>query len=147
VLLVACGCWSAKLTLSQRFEYRHGRHDRAASKVDNEVKFPLQLNMLPYTNRVRNHESRESLELERSCTYDLLSVVVHVGEIDTGHYTSYCRVGDQVGFILYDTVSEANISFSGSNLMTTKSSWRACLTCLAPRPISFSTLFARWPRQ
>ncbi|KAI1011962.1 hypothetical protein LB503_004177 [Fusarium chuoi] len=79
----------------KRFEYRHGRHDRAASKVDNEVKFPLQLNMLPYTNRVRNHESRESLELERSCTYDLLSVVVHVGEIDTGHYTSYCRVGDQ----------------------------------------------------
>jgi ubiquitin carboxyl-terminal hydrolase 22/27/51 len=79
----------------KRFEYRHGRHDRAASKVDNEVKFPLQLNMMPYTNRVRNHDSRESLELERSCTYDLLSVVVHVGELDTGHYTSYCRVGDQ----------------------------------------------------
>lgn len=53
--------------------------------------------MLPYTNRARNRDSRESFELERSCTYDLLSVVVHVGEIDTGHYTSYCRVGDQVG--------------------------------------------------
>jgi ubiquitin carboxyl-terminal hydrolase 22/27/51 len=36
------------------------------------------------------------MELQRSCTYDLLSVVVHVGEIETGHYTSYCRVGDQV---------------------------------------------------
>jgi ubiquitin carboxyl-terminal hydrolase 22/27/51 len=23
-------------------------------------------------------------------------VVVHVGELDTGHYMSYCRVGDQV---------------------------------------------------
>jgi ubiquitin carboxyl-terminal hydrolase 22/27/51 len=52
--------------------------------------------MLPYTNRVRNRDSRESLELERSCTYDLLSVIVHVGEIETGHYVSYCRVGDQV---------------------------------------------------
>lgn len=55
--------------------------------------------MMPYTNRIRNHDSRESLELERSCTYDLLSVVVHVGELDTGHYTSYCRVGDQVSFV------------------------------------------------
>lgn len=52
--------------------------------------------MLPYTNRVRNRDNRESLELERSCTYDLLSVIVHVGEIETGHYVSYCRVSDQV---------------------------------------------------
>lgn len=80
----------------QRFEYKQGRHDRAASKIDNVVQFPLQLNMLPYTNRVRSRDSRENLELERSCMYDLLSVVVHVGEIETGHYVSYCRVGDQV---------------------------------------------------
>jgi ubiquitin carboxyl-terminal hydrolase 22/27/51 len=52
--------------------------------------------MLPYTNRSRGRDNKESMELERSCTYDLLSVVVHVGEIDTGHYVSYCRVGDQV---------------------------------------------------
>ena len=52
--------------------------------------------MLPYTNRQRSREGRENAELERSCTYDLLSVVVHVGEIETGHYVSYCRVGDQV---------------------------------------------------
>lgn len=64
--------------------------------MDNTVQFPLQLNMLPYTNRVRSRDNRENLELERSCTYDLLSVVVHVGEIETGHYVSYCRVGDQV---------------------------------------------------
>jgi ubiquitin carboxyl-terminal hydrolase 22/27/51 len=62
------------------------------------VQFPLQLNMLPYTNRARGLDPKESLsyELARSCTYDLLSVVVHVGEIDTGHYLAYCRVGDQV---------------------------------------------------
>ncbi|ETS02669.1 hypothetical protein MKX07_006860 [Trichoderma sp. CBMAI-0711] len=79
----------------KRFEFKQGKHDRAASKIDNPVSFPLQLNMLPYTNRARNRDSRENLELERSCTYDLLSVVVHVGEIETGHYVSYCRVGDQ----------------------------------------------------
>jgi ubiquitin C-terminal hydrolase len=77
----------------QRFEYKQGRHDRAASKIDDPVHFPLQLNMLPYTNRIKG---RDNKDLERSCTYDLLSVVVHVGEIETGHYMSYCRVGDQV---------------------------------------------------
>lgn len=54
--------------------------------------------MLPYTARVRSRDSRENMELERSCTYDLLSVVVHVGEIETGHYVSYCRVGDQASY-------------------------------------------------
>jgi ubiquitin carboxyl-terminal hydrolase 22/27/51 len=51
--------------------------------------------MLPYTNRARGLDLKDNCELARSCTYDLLSVVVHVGEIDTGHYVSYCRVGDQ----------------------------------------------------
>lgn len=55
--------------------------------------------MLPYTNRVRSRDSRENQELKRSCTYDLLSVIVHVGELDTGHYVSYCRQGDQVSLI------------------------------------------------
>lgn len=54
--------------------------------------------MLPYTNRARTHDVSENYELARSCIFDLLSVVVHVGEIDTGHYVSYCRVGDQVSW-------------------------------------------------
>lgn len=79
----------------KRFEYKQGRHDKAA-KIETQVQFPLQLNMLPYTNRARGQDTKDNYELARSCTYDLLSVIVHVGEIDTGHYVSYCRVGDQV---------------------------------------------------
>ncbi|TDZ35108.1 Ubiquitin carboxyl-terminal hydrolase 8 [Colletotrichum sidae] len=79
----------------KRFEYKQGRHDRAPSKIDTVVNFPLQLNMLPYTTRGRGTEAKDSFELGRSCTYDLLGVVVHVGELDTGHYVSYCRMGDQ----------------------------------------------------
>lgn len=56
--------------------------------------------MLPYTSRARSQDTRESYELARSCTYELLSVVVHVGEMDTGHYVSYCRVGDQVSLLV-----------------------------------------------
>lgn len=67
--------------------------------------------MLPYTYQARSQDTRENFALARSCTYDLQSVVVHVGQIDTGklvprpvlrghidvlgHYVSYSRVGNQ----------------------------------------------------
>ncbi|KAI0127967.1 hypothetical protein BJ170DRAFT_723400 [Xylariales sp. AK1849] len=79
----------------KRFEFKQGSRDKSASKIDTPVQFPLTLNMLPYTTKGRKADGRESQELGRTCTYDLLSVVVHVGEIDTGHYVSYCRVGEQ----------------------------------------------------
>ncbi|ROW07425.1 hypothetical protein VMCG_03682 [Cytospora schulzeri] len=79
----------------KRFEFRNGTRDKSAAKIDTQVQFPLQLNMLPYTNRARNADTKEAYELSRSCTYDLMSVVVHVGEMDTGHYICYCRVGDK----------------------------------------------------
>jgi len=82
---------------TQRFEYnKQGRNDRA-TKIDTHVHFPLSLNMFPYTDRgIQGQAQKDYYELRRSCTYDLMCVVVHVGEIDTGHYTSYCKVGDQV---------------------------------------------------
>jgi len=67
--------------------------------------------MLPYTNRARGQDTEQNFELARSCTYDLQSVVVHVGNLETGkapisgsghnvniigHYCSYSRVGNQV---------------------------------------------------
>lgn len=88
------------MTPTQRFEFRNGTRDKSAAKIDTPVQFPLQLSMLPYTNRARTADAKEQYELSRSCTYDLMSVVVHVGEIDTGHYISYCRVGEQVSLSL-----------------------------------------------
>ncbi|KAK0648745.1 ubiquitin carboxyl-terminal hydrolase-like protein [Cercophora newfieldiana] len=78
----------------KRFEFKQGRNERAA-KLDTPVHFPLQLNMLPYTTKARTTDTTEHFELARSCVYELFSVVVHVGEIDTGHYVSYCRLGNQ----------------------------------------------------
>ncbi|KAI0165074.1 ubiquitin carboxyl-terminal hydrolase [Hypoxylon sp. FL1284] len=79
----------------KRFEFKQGSRDRVASKISTKVQFPLQLNMLPYTTLGRSPDMKDSQELGRSCTYDLLSVVEHVGEIDTGHYVTFSRVGDQ----------------------------------------------------
>ncbi|KAL1956215.1 hypothetical protein VTO42DRAFT_7562 [Malbranchea cinnamomea] len=62
---------------------------RAVSeKVDTKVSFPLAINMLPYTTRPW---SRDKSDYD----YDLLSVVVHLGDIDSGHYLAYCRQGEQ----------------------------------------------------
>ncbi|TAQ84608.1 hypothetical protein B7494_g7071 [Chlorociboria aeruginascens] len=99
----SCGTQEAKKQLSikslpnvlciqlKRFKQNNG----VASKIDTKVQFPLQLHMLPYTNRARAQDTRQNFELARSCTYDLQSVVVHVGNLETGHYVSYSRVGNQ----------------------------------------------------
>jgi ubiquitin carboxyl-terminal hydrolase 22/27/51 len=70
-------------------------------KIETPVNFPLSLNMLPYHSQARGTDIKDQYEKARSCTYDLLSVVEHKGEIDTGHYVTYSRVGDQVSHILH----------------------------------------------
>jgi hypothetical protein len=41
--------------------------------------------MFPYTNRARGQDSKQqNFELARGCTYDLQSVVVHVGNLESG---------------------------------------------------------------
>ncbi|EER23407.1 hypothetical protein D8B26_001512 [Coccidioides posadasii str. Silveira] len=67
----------------KRFE----RHRSVSEKVDAKVSFPLSINMAPYTTR---SHSKNVLKY----TYDLLSVVVHIGDIDSGHYLAYCRQGE-----------------------------------------------------
>jgi ubiquitin C-terminal hydrolase len=67
---------------SQRFE--HHRDLQTSAKIHVKVQFPLQVNMLPYTNRARPQDTRENHDLARSCTYDLLSVVVHDGKLNSG---------------------------------------------------------------
>jgi ubiquitin carboxyl-terminal hydrolase 22/27/51 len=77
----------------QRFKQFNG----SASKIDTKVSFPLKLEMFPYTSRSKNlakfvtknkeeelDKEKQTYELARGCTYDLQSVVVHVGELETG---------------------------------------------------------------
>ncbi|EEP80577.1 conserved hypothetical protein [Uncinocarpus reesii 1704] len=68
----------------KRFE----RHRSVSEKVDTKVAFPFSINMAPYTT------SANSKNIFKY-TYDLLSVVVHIGDIDSGHYLAYCRQGEQ----------------------------------------------------
>lgn len=78
----------------QRFKQHHSG---GASKIETKVTFPLKLDMFPYTTRAAAlGENKHSPDMSRGCTYDLQSVVVHVGNLETGHYVCYSRVGQQV---------------------------------------------------
>ncbi|KAJ9647158.1 hypothetical protein H2199_002144 [Coniosporium tulheliwenetii] len=82
----------------KRFE-----HSKAASsKIETNVRFPLQLDMWPYTTRAKSAAVAEgkkgAVSAEPpapSCVYELSSVVVHKGKLDSGHYISYSREGSE----------------------------------------------------
>ena len=83
--------------------------------------------MVPYTDRAQCQDVKENYDLARSCTYDLLCVVVHVGEIDTGHYITYCRKGDQVSSLPTLSTKKTDKA-SGTPSMITGWSWPASRT-------------------
>lgn len=68
----------------QRYE-----HTSASSeKVDGHIDFPLTVNMLPYTVKKDNQPVDMSKYI-----YELSTVIVHQGTMDTGHYFAYTRLG------------------------------------------------------
>lgn len=78
------------------------------SKIDAKIRFPMQLDMTPYTTRARRKTisklapdgvSKTATRPSGLYMYDLLSVVVHMGQISSGHYVSYSRENGQVGYI------------------------------------------------
>lgn len=69
----------------------------------------MQLDMTPYTTRARQKTvsklapdgiSKITSRPSGLYLYDLLSVVVHKGQISSGHYVSYSRENGQVGFFI-----------------------------------------------
>ncbi|KAK8013367.1 Ubiquitin carboxyl-terminal hydrolase [Apiospora marii] len=97
-------CLDEEYIKSDKCEYRcrncdsmqQARRDNSIKLLPNVLSIQLKVRVNP-ANSIpwRSADIKETIELGRSCTYDLMSVVVHVGEIDTGHYVSYCRVGEQ----------------------------------------------------
>lgn len=82
--------------------FSHSKHAAKSVKLDTRVKFPTTLDMWPYC-RLKDEDGRDNngLRRRRSSTntahtvYQLSSVVVHHGKMDSGHYISYARVNDE----------------------------------------------------
>lgn len=55
--------------------------------MNGHIDFPLSVNMLPYTVR------KDNLPVDMSnYMYDLSTVIVHQGTMDSGHYYAYTRI-------------------------------------------------------
>ncbi|KAL5372460.1 hypothetical protein DPSP01_013483 [Paraphaeosphaeria sporulosa] len=86
----------------KRFE-----HSKSTStKLETRISFPLTLDLYPYTTAYRStspppaknaaprNTSHNTNAPANTLIYELSSVVVHKGKIDSGHYISYSREGD-----------------------------------------------------
>lgn len=76
--------------------------------MEGHIDFPVTLNMLPYTVK----KDKERLDTSKYI-YDLSTVIVHQGTMDTGHYYAYTRLGgDKVCAQLTLSVKNAKLIVS-----------------------------------
>ncbi|CAI7645658.1 unnamed protein product [Penicillium bialowiezense] len=76
---------------------RYEHSSSSSEKMTGHIDFPLSLNMLPYTVR------KDNLPVDMSkYIYDLSTVIVHEGTMDTGHYFAYTHIGDDKWVLMDD---------------------------------------------
>lgn len=74
------------------FQLKRFEHLASAQKIESSISFPLALDMLPYTtSSKRRGVSTPAGETASSYLYDLFAVVNHEGQMNTGHYTNFCK--------------------------------------------------------
>lgn len=81
--------------MRQRFEHSNS----GSAKIEANIRFPMELDMTPFTTRAKRKgkpTEAERVKGFKPYVYDLLSVVVHKGEINSGHYINFAREGGQV---------------------------------------------------
>lgn len=91
----------------KRFSHTTTSKNSKSVKLDTRVKFPLTLDMRPYCRLNDPHPGTKKKkkgpttpvlardEEDSKTDYDLSSVVVHHGKMDSGHYINYARVNDE----------------------------------------------------
>ncbi|KAF2786025.1 ubiquitin carboxyl-terminal hydrolase-like protein 22 [Melanomma pulvis-pyrius CBS 109.77] len=104
----------------KRFEHTKS----TSSKIETNVRFPMKLDIFPYTTQHKSSQTKAAKlsgpantnynmnTPTNSLIYELSSVIVHKGKIDSGHYVSYSREGND--WFLFDDskvvlVSEAEV--------------------------------------
>jgi ubiquitin carboxyl-terminal hydrolase 22/27/51 len=104
----------------KRFEHQKA----TSSKIETRISFPLTLDLYPYTTAHKSSQppgkklaspkntNHNMNSPAKSLVYELSSVIVHKGKIDSGHYVSYSREGND-WFAFDDSkvvlVSEADV--------------------------------------
>ncbi|CAO3646302.1 unnamed protein product [Cunninghamella blakesleeana] len=71
------------------FQLKRFEHGVSASKIETKIKFPIELDMTPYTTKGK--KKLKDYPSNISNVYTLFAVVNHQGRIDTGHYTMFAK--------------------------------------------------------
>lgn len=77
----------------QRYEHTSS----SSEKMNCHIDFPVALNMLPYTVK----KDKERVDTSKYI-FDLSTVIVHQGTMDTGHYYAYTRLGGDKWVLMDD---------------------------------------------
>ncbi|KAH7928110.1 cysteine proteinase [Leucogyrophana mollusca] len=85
------------------FQFKRFEHKTAGKsspqKIDAAVRFPVTLNMAPYTTLVMNSKAKDGEKgypgPDAMYEYDLFAVINHEGQMDNGHYTNFARFQDE----------------------------------------------------
>ncbi|KAG2183561.1 hypothetical protein INT43_006567 [Umbelopsis isabellina] len=90
-----------KLPQVLSFQLKRFEHGKSATKIETKIKFPVDLDMTPYTSdssesnaKIRDQKLKRALKLplsHGSNLYTLFAVVNHQGKMDTGHYTMFAK--------------------------------------------------------
>lgn len=91
--------------------FSHSKTSSKSIKLDAKVHFPTMLDLQPYVSRPRSKKNGGETNGTGNNTeggkgsvprpiYELSSVIVHKGKMDSGHYVSYAREGDE--WFLFD---------------------------------------------
>jgi ubiquitin carboxyl-terminal hydrolase 22/27/51 len=91
--------------------FSHSKTSSTSIKLDAKVHFPTILDLQPYVSRPRSKKgstetngAKNGADAEKGTSprplYELSSVIVHKGKMDSGHYVSYAREGDE--WFLFD---------------------------------------------
>lgn len=97
--------------------FSHSKSSSSSVKLDDRVKYPTTLDLRPYTSK-KNPSKNSDKKSEANGApangkveggngggfakpiYELSSVIVHKGKMDSGHYVSYARIEDE--WFLFD---------------------------------------------
>ncbi|KAI5246173.1 ubiquitin carboxyl-terminal hydrolase-like protein 22 [Aureobasidium subglaciale] len=91
--------------------FSHSKTSSTSIKLDAKVHFPNVLDLQPYVSRARpkkgsseTNGTKNGTDAEKGTSprplYELSSVIVHKGKMDSGHYVSYAKEGDE--WFLFD---------------------------------------------
>jgi ubiquitin carboxyl-terminal hydrolase 22/27/51 len=104
------------------------RFNGRSIKIDEHVRFPVTLDMTPYTIH-----SISNVSDKRDCTYDLFAVVSHIGaNIHKGHYINYAKFNGE-WFLFNDHVVE----WVAEETVLRSKAYSPFITCINSRYLCF----------